>query len=93
MKIKGMAREDLLLLAGNITVALIVFIGVYLMNMKGIGKGSQPMFAIPFALMVSGMYLVCFLMFEEVKSKKIKWLILGFFGVFSLSYLIWVLGM
>lgn len=86
-----MAQLDYLMLAANVAVAVIVFLGVYLMNMKGIGKGSQSMFAIPFALMVVGMYEVCFLMFEGVKSKTIKWIILGCFGFFSIPYLIWVL--
>ena len=93
MKFKGILPSDYWMFVANIAVAVIVFTGVYLMNMKEIGKGSQPMFAIPFALMVTGMYWVCFLMFEEVKSKKVKWVILGCFACFSLTFLVSVLRM
>ena len=88
MKIKGLVPDNYWMFAANVAVAIVIFVGVYLMNIKEIGRGSQPMFAIPFALMVVGMYEVCFLMFEDVKSKKAKWFILSLFGVFSTSFLV-----
>ena len=85
-----MTALDYLMVAANLTTAVIVVVGVYLMNVKGIGRGAQPMFAVPFALMVVALYEFCFLMFEGAKTTIIKWIITGLFAAVSTAYLVWV---
>ncbi len=79
------SRASLLVGIGNLVVAAVIFAGLYITHMKSIGKGSQPMFAIPGAIMVVAMFECSYLILTDDRSFLTKWICLGVFGAVGLS--------
>ncbi len=78
--------------AGNLIVGAVLFAGVFLMNMKSIGRGSLPMFAVPAAAMTVAMYECFYLVMTDGKSHRTKWRVLAAFAGLSLLALACGLG-
>lgn len=71
------------LTAANAIVSSCIFYSVYLANMKGIGKGALPFFAIPAGLMVTAIYIFAYLIITNEKKKRIRWMITMIFAVMA----------
>ncbi|MGJ8653750.1 MAG: hypothetical protein ACSHX8_10790 [Opitutaceae bacterium] len=67
----------------NTCIAGIIFYSVYLANMKGIGKGALPIFAIPAGLMVTAIYIFAYLIITNEQKKITKWIVTTAFAVIA----------
>lgn len=73
------------LIIANTIIGGILFYSVYLTNMKGIGKGAMPMFAIPVGLMITAIYIFAYLIATDEKSRRTKWGFTSVFGMMTLA--------
>ena len=67
----------------NAIVSSMIFYSVYLANMKGIGKGSLPFFAIPAGLMVTAIYIFAYLIITNEKKKWVRCIVAAIFAVIA----------
>lgn|GEM_PF-2769428 len=62
-----------------------LFYSVYLANIKSIGKGAMPMFAIPVGLMVTAIYIFAYLIATDERTRRTQWVITLTFGALVLA--------